>query len=142
MSYLPSTFTLFMAPGTISPADSTTYYFCQASNIATTTDTNNDYNVGFAFLVTGAIITVSNNTVSGSTESNTLSLRNTTQATSTTIGTFTTDGSATVVRTTTITGLNISVAEGDSVACQWLTPAWATNPTTMLIRVTLICQRI
>lgn len=133
-------FTLFLIPAAISPTDSTTYYFGQSSNAPTTTATDNDYNVGYAFKVIGATITVSNNTVQGTTEISTLKLRNTTQATSTDIGDFTTDGTTTVSKNTPITGLNINVASGDSIAMEWRTPAWVTNPTTMLIRITLVCQ--
>jgi len=135
-------FTLFMVPGTISPADATTYYFGQSSNVPTTTNTGNDNAVGFAFKVIGAIITTSNNTVQGTSESSTLSLRNNTTATSTSMGSFTTNSTSSGTVYTVLSNLNINVGASDEIAMQWLTPTWVTNPTTMLIRITLICKKI
>jgi len=136
-------FALFMVPGTISPADATTYYFGQSSNVPTTLATGNDNEVGnFAFKVIGAIITSSNNTVQGTSEDSTLSLRNNTQATSSTMGTFKTNSTSAGTVYTVLSNLNIDVAAADVIACQWLTPTYVTNPTTMLLRVTLICKKI
>ena len=113
----------------LSPADSTSYYIGPGNNVPGTTDTNADINLGFAFKITGAIVIIAGNTTAGTSENCTLKLRNTTQATSTSIGTFQTNGaSATITTTFTFTGLDISVASGDSFCGQVDTPAWATNP--------------
>jgi len=134
-------FTLQSDGGASSPADSTTYY--QGLNLvaATTTVGSFSFNIGFAFTIIGAIVSVGGNTITGTTEDSVLKIRNDTQATSSSIGNFKTNGSPTVAITTTFTGLNISVATGDFIAIQWDTPAYATNPTTARVSTNLICMK-
>lgn len=127
--------------GQLSPADSTTYYIGSPNVVPNTTDTNFSVNLGIGFTVIGGVVSVGGNTTAGSTENNTLQLRNITQATSSSMGTFLSNGSTTLVRSTTFTGLNISVAAGDSICPQWDAPAYATNPVAARISVRLLCKR-
>lgn len=130
----------FFPSGVAAPTDSTSYYFGTSQARPTATETDHDINFGMAFRVIGAVITVSNNTIAGTTEVSTISLRNVTQGTSSTLGTIATNASATSSPTATYNSLNISVASTDSIAIQWTTPAWATNPTDCIMRVVLICS--
>jgi hypothetical protein len=132
--------TILFAPSTINPVDNTTYYF-STGLFYLTTQTDADINLGYAFKVIGAVISVSNNAgTAGSNEDSTLSLRNTTTPTSTTIGTFKTSVASNAQYEKTITGLNISVASTDFFALQWAFPAAATNPTAIFLRITLIVE--
>lgn len=134
-------FTIAFETGAISPADATTYYFSDCRIVPNTTATNFSYNLGYAYKIIGIKLGVSLNSTTGSTENSTLQVRNITQATSTSVGTFTTDGSATLIKSATFTALNISIAAGDSIALQWDTPAWSTNPVGTLIFATIFCQK-
>jgi hypothetical protein len=119
-------------------ADSSTYYATLGALSLANTPTNADNNLGFACTIIGAIVTVSNNSTTGSSENATVQLRNTTTATSHLIGTFTTDASTSVCKSFTFTGLNIPVAAIDEICPQIDTPAWATNPVGSAIRIWLI----
>ena len=132
--------TILFAPSTINPVDNTTYYF-STGLFYLTTQTDADINLGYAFKVIGAVISVSNNAgTAGSNEDSTLSLRNTLAGTSTTIGTFKTSVASNAQYEKTITGLSISVAATDTFALQWAFPAAATNPTAIFLRITLIVE--
>ena len=132
--------TILFAPSTINPVDNTTYYF-STGLFYLTTQTDADINLGYAFKVIGAVISVSNNAgTAGSNEDSTLSLRNTSTTTSTTIGTFKTSVASNAQYEKTITGLSISVAATDTFALQWAFPAAATNPTAIFLRITLIVE--
>lgn len=130
--------------GVLSPADSTTYYFSvgAAGNIIpNTTDTNFAFNLGYAFTIIGAVVSIGGNTTSGSTENNTFQIRNITQNSSSSVGSFLSNGSTTLTVKRTITGLNISVAAGDSICGRWDAPAYATNPAGARIGTVLLCKR-
>ena len=132
--------TILFAPSTINPVDNTTYYF-STGLFYLTTQTDADINLGYAFKVIGAVISVSNNAgAAGSNEDSTLSLRNTSTTTSTTIGTFKTSVASNAQYEKTITGLNISVASTDFFALQWAFPNAGTNPTAIFLRITLIVE--
>lgn len=131
---------IFFPPSTINPADNTTYYF-STGLFFSTTQTDVDINLGYAFKIIGAVISVSNNAgTAGSNEDSTLSLRNTTAGTSTTIGTFKTSVASNAQYEKTITGLNISVGATDFFALQWAFPNATINPTAIFIRITLIVE--
>lgn len=133
-------FTISFESGSFNPADSTTYYFSDVRIAPNTNASNFSFNLGYAYTIIGIKVGVAANSTAGSTENSTLQIRNITQATSSSVGTFTSDGSSTLIRSATFTGLNISVAAGDSIACQWDTPAWGTNPQGPVIFATLICK--
>jgi hypothetical protein len=131
---------ILFAPSTINPVDSTTYYF-STGLFFSTTQGDVDINLGYAFKVIGAVISVSNNAgTQGSNEDSTLSLRNVTAGTSTTIGTFKTNAASNTQIEKTITGLSISVAATDFFALQWAFPAPNPNPTNVFLRITLIVE--
>lgn len=133
-------FNLYFLAGILSPSDSTTYYFGPGDVVPNTTDTNFPFIVGINYTIIGAIITTGRNTTAGSTELNTLQIRNITAGTSTSVGTFTTDGSATLTRTATFTGLNIPITSSQSICAQVDTPAYSTNPVGLQWSLTLICK--
>jgi hypothetical protein len=113
----------------LSPADSTTYYFSQ-SLTPTTTAANHAFRLPYNGIVRGASIVSRSNSVSGSTENNTINFRNITTTTSTLISnTVKTNSSATQMITNIATGLNISFLSTDEFCLEWITPAYATNPT-------------
>ena len=125
-------------------ADSSVWHYFN-SGIAPTagnTDTNNDYNFGFAVVLIGVTIDVYGNTTAGTNENITLELINTTQATTSSVGTFQSNGGSTTVTSHfTITGLNISVASSDYICWKVTNPVWATNPVATVYRVQAIFKR-
>lgn len=134
-------FTIPLESGTLSPADSTTYYFGLLRLAPGTTATNFDFNIGFDCTIVGAIVSTGNNLVQGTGEDNTLYIRNVTQATSSSVGAFKTNAAAGDVISTTFTGLSISVASGDFICAQFDSPAYAINPTNVLYFLTLILKK-
>jgi hypothetical protein len=134
-------FTVQFETGPLSPADSTTYYFGDVRITPNLTATNFNYNLGSAYTIIGARISIGNNTSSGTTELATLQIRNITQSTTSSLGTFRTDATSTSIKGTTFTGASISVAASDDIVAQIDFPTYATNPTTILIFLTLICKK-
>lgn len=134
-------FTVQFETGTLSPADATTYYFSDVRLAPNLTATNFNYNLGSAYTIIGARISISNNVVSGTTELATLQIRNITQSTSSSLGTFRTDATSTSIKGTTFTGASISVAASDDIVAQIDFPTYATNPTNIIIFLTLICKK-
>ena len=139
-------FTFYCLYGGTTPlADSSVWHFLNSgiSPTAANTDTNNDFNFGYAVTLIAATIITFGNTTAGTGENVTLALRNTTQATTTTIGNFTTNGgSATVVVNTTINGLNIAIASSDFFTLRVTNPVWVTNPIAAVYRVLLTFKRV
>lgn len=111
------------------PLDGTNYFFGGLTNLLTpsTTNTDQDFTLGFAGTVIGGVIQVHGNSVVGSNEDVTWSLRNNTANTTTTIGTFKTNATSTTTVSTAITGTSIAVAATDSI-CLQINGTWATNP--------------
>lgn len=134
-------FTVPVVAATSSPADSTTYYFGVGGLSPTATDSNHDWKIGEDCSCIGFVIAAVSNTISGGTETSELYLRNVTDGTSTKVGDFRTDGSTTVSRTTTMTGVSINVDANDDICFEWRTPAWAINPTLMILRGYAIFKR-
>lgn len=134
-------FAINLIPRALSPADSTTYYF-SFDIIPTLTASNSTFKLGYNSTLVGAIITASNNTIQGSNESGFIYLRNETSATSSLISnSVKTNATTTQQVTQTVTGLNISVASTDDITIQFDSPAYATNPTAFVFRITLIFSR-
>lgn len=136
-------FTIMSIPGAVSPADNTTYYFGLFAPVTpTTVEASNNFNIGYSFTIIGAVVQVYGNTIQGSSETGSFQLRNTTQSTSTTIiAALASNATSSTRLTTTVTGLNISVAAGDSIALQFNAPSFSTNPTNVTYRTFLICTR-
>jgi len=94
--------------GTLNPADATTYYFTRFI-APTTTAINHAIKLGFNGKIVSAIIIATNTGTTGTSELSTIKFRNITQAISSTISTtVATNGATTLLRTQTVTGLNIS----------------------------------
>lgn len=112
------------------PADATNYFFGGITNLLppSTTNTNQDFTIGFAGTIIGGVIQVHGDTVVGSSEDVTWSLRNNTANTTTTIGVFKTNATSTTTISKAITGLSIAVGASDSI-CLQINGTWATNPT-------------
>jgi hypothetical protein len=134
-------FTVQFETGTLSPSDATTYYFSDLRLTPNLTATNFNYNLGFAYTIIGARISIGNNIVSGTTELATLKIRNITQSTTSSLGTFRTDATSVSIKGTTFTGASISVAASDNIVAQIDFPTYANNPTNILIFLTLICKK-
>jgi len=134
-------FTVQFETGTLSPSDATTYYFSDLRLAPNLTATNFNYNLGSAYTIIGARISIGNNVVSGTTELATLQIRNITQSTTSSLGTFRTDATSVSIKGTTFTGASISVAASDDIVAQIDFPTYATNPTSIIIFLTLICKK-
>ena len=138
-------FTFLCLHGGAAPAaDSSVWHFLNSgiSPTAGNTDTNNDFNFGYAVTIVAATIMTYGNTTAGTGELVTFELRNTTQNTTTSIGTTAANGgSATVVTNTTITGLNIAIGASDFFTLRVTNPVWATNPVGVIYRAVLTFKR-
>lgn len=138
-------FTFLCLHGGAAPAaDSAVWHFLNSgiSPTAGNTDTNNDFNFGYAVTIVAAQIMTYGNTTAGTGELVTFELRNTTQNTTTSIGTTAANGgSATVTTNTTITGLNIAIGASDFFTLRVTNPVWATNPVGVIYRAVLTLKR-
>lgn len=116
--------------GGTSPLDSTTYYFSfsnQAFNVAENSITKTS--IPMAGTVTALILEIQVNTTQGSTENVTVTLRINGVDTAIT-GTMAWDSALTAIKVGTFTG-TVVVAAADIVSIKMVTPAWATNPTSV-----------
>jgi hypothetical protein len=131
--------TLSSTTNAFSPADSTTYYFGSARAPSVTSKDNAIIITKTGTIKQIGIVTVINTTLS-TTENSTLSVRvrsgGINGSITDTVITNTLKFNATYI-STLITGLNISVTEGDAIEMVWLTPAWVTNPVNIFINTNL-----
>jgi hypothetical protein len=138
-------FTFLCLYGGATPlADSSVWHFLNSGITPTAgnTDTNNDFNLGYAVTLIAATIITYGNTTAGTAELVTFALRNTTQNTTTTIATTAVNGGSTTVTTnTTITGLNIAIGASDFFTLRITNPVWVTNPVGAIYRVLLTFKR-
>lgn len=123
-------YALFLGTGSTSPNDSTAYYFGALSSLAATVSSG----VRRVYIPKTGTIKVAQFTwfgssAAGSGENLTLEIRlnNTTNTTIATIG----DTNA--YKYFSNTGLSISVSQGDYIEITFTGPAWATNPTGVVI---------
>jgi hypothetical protein len=139
------TFTVFSIIGTwASPADSLSYYAPIAGALTTpiTTITTFLSSFNFACKIVGVFVQHLNNVgTQGSSENVAIQLRNNTTSLSSQLINIQTNQASGVQKNFEDYTLNISIAANDSVALQINTPAWATNPTNVALRVTLFIQR-
>ena len=135
------TFSVPFLSNQFDPLDATNYFFGGITNLLapSTTNTNQDFVIGYACTVVGCVIQAHGNTIQGSSEDVTLSLRNNTANTTTTMGSFKTNATSTTTVVTAITGLNISVSASDLIALQ-MNGTWATNPTALRLTGYLIIR--
>jgi hypothetical protein len=139
------TFTLLSIIGTwASPADSLSYYCPIIGGVTTpiTTVTTFLSSFSFATKVIGIYVQHINNVgTQGSSENVAFQLRNNTTSTSTQLINIQTNQASGVQKNFEDYSLNISIAANDQIALQINTPAWATNPTNAIFRVSLFIQR-
>jgi hypothetical protein len=125
--------------GIFSPADSTTYYFGQPiRGVGQTTEGHRKMPIPITGTVTRAYISITNGAGTvGTTETSTLSFRlNATTDTALSSAMINNQASETTT-TISVTGLSIAVTTGDTFELKWVTPAWVTNPTNVVISVFL-----
>ena len=131
--------TLSSTTSSFSPADSTTYYFGSARTPSVTSKDNAIIITKTGTIKQIGILTVINTTLSTA-ENSTLSVRvrsgSINGSITDTVITTTLKFNATYI-STLITGLNISVTEGDAIEMVWLTPSWVTNPVNIFINTNL-----
>lgn len=125
----------------VTVADSTTYYFNSGAVTPNSTDTNFGISFGYNIVIIGVVIMVSNGGTTGSNEDCNFYVRNVTGASSSAVGTFKTNHASTKVQGYTYTGLNIPISGTDLFCAEFRTPAFGTNPSSIVIRANLICKR-
>lgn len=139
------TFTLFSQIGSwAAPADSTTYYFGLTGGIVTPLSVITTYltTLPFSFKICGIVVQHLNNTgTQGTSENVTVGIRNNTDATNTNLITIQTNQASGVVKMFEDQTLNITIPASKACALYMTTPAWATNPTNLIFRVTLFIQK-
>lgn len=135
------TFSVPFLANVLDPLDATNYFFGGISNLfpPSTTNTNQDFVIGYACTIVGCVIQAHGNVTQGSSEDVALSLRNNTTATTTAMGNFKTNATSTTTVVTAITGLSISVGASDSIVLQ-MNGTWATNPTQVRLTGYLIIR--
>ena len=135
------TFSVPFLANAFDPADAANYFFGGISNslAPSTTNTNQDFVIGYPCTVVGCVIQAHGNVTQGSSEDVALSLRNNTTATTTSMGNFKTNATSSTTVVTAITGLNISVGASDSIVLQ-MNGTWATNPTQVRLTGYLIIR--
>jgi hypothetical protein len=136
------TFTYRCAVGPGAPADNTTYYIATTTPTLSLNATLYRNTAPFACKLVGAEIQVNNTATNASNEASTLNFRlnNTTDVLLSNAVLF--NGTVPISNTYTVTGLNQSLAAGDTFNIKWTTPIWATNPTSAVVVVHLFFERI
>lgn len=129
-------------PANFNPADATTYYVGVGDTPSTTTK-----NASIIIPVTGKIKTIGINSViyttNGSAEDSTFAVRVMSggiNGTATETNFTTTYKLNTTYNSATITGLNISVNEGDALEIKWIAPTWVTNPVSVRLKFNLFIR--
>lgn len=127
---------LYAACASSTPNDATTYYFGnQFSNVLVTTAQRRKIIVPRSGMITRVDLIIICTT--GSNEASTISLR-LNDTTDTTIS------SAVDLSTSpfqvSVTSINIPVVEGGFIEMKWVTPTWATNPTTVSITAQIFVE--
>ena len=130
-------YTLVSTATSLSPVDATTYYFgVLAPAVATTA------NVSYLIIPkTGTIkridVIIINAGTLGSNETSTISFR-LNNTTDTSISSAITTNAA--IQAFTNSALSIAVTAGDTFELKWVTPTWATNPTTIRFTTTIYIE--
>jgi hypothetical protein len=129
-------------PANFNPADATTYYVGVGDTPSTTTK-----NASIIIPVTGKIKTIGINSViyttNGSAEDSTFAVRVMSggiNGVATETNFTTTYKLNTTYNSATITGLNISVNEGDALEIKWIAPTWVTNPVSVRLKFNLFIR--
>jgi hypothetical protein len=131
---------ILMVLAVITPADSTTYYG-GVSLVPTTTASNHAFRLPYGGRVIGASIICRGGTA-GSAEDSTINFRNITQASSTLISNAVkTNATSTQSTLNVASGLDISFLSTDEFCIEWITPAYATNPTSQAFSIFLQIEK-
>jgi hypothetical protein len=126
------------------PADSTTYYAPTMLGITIPITTITTFLSAFTFAtkIVGIYVQHLNNSgTQGTSENVAIQIRNNTTATSTQLINIQTNQASGVQKNFEDYSLNVAIAANDQIALQINTPAWSTNPTNLVIRITLFFQR-
>ena len=114
-----------------SPVDATTYYGGDRPSLSTTTTAAiSRLYTPFAGTITRCDVFVANDGTLGSGETSTLSIRLNNSTDTTVSSAITTNATANIFRNTS---LSIAVDTTDYIEFKWVTPTWATNPTSVRI---------
>lgn len=131
-----SEYTLSFMGASFNPVDLATYYVGASPNVPVTTDTNSQHIVPKTGTITKVAITSRLSGAAGSVQPSTFSVGVNgvyTQVSNTILFN-------TIRNSSLITGLNISVNQGNLLTIRWACPTWSTNPTGLVLNVTLFIQ--
>jgi hypothetical protein len=142
---LTDTFTVFSSNGIwTAPADSTTYYLPLMGGIGTplTTITSFLNTFTFAVKIVGICVQHLNSSgVAGTSENVTIGVRNNTDAVNNALINIQTNQASGVVKNFEDYSLNVDIPASKAIATYITTPAWVTNPTNVVLRITLFLQK-
>lgn len=116
------------------PADSTTYYSGASGFAIGVTEGIHRMYIPKAGTIRAAYITFINNTLAGTSETSTVSLRINATTDHTISAAVQNNAAVTVPAVVSKTDFAIEVAQGDFFEIKWVTPAWVTNPNTVIIQ--------
>jgi len=131
-------YTLFLVTFSASPADATTYFLSMSQSMTTYTASGNADTrlyIPKAGTLTACYGVVTVGGTLGSAGSSTLSIR-LNNSSDTTVSSSIPMTSAS--NTFNNAALSIALAAGDYIEFKWLTPTWATNPTTVRMSISVI----
>jgi hypothetical protein len=139
------TFTTIATIGSwAAPADSTTYYVPTTGGVATplTTITTFLNTYTSAIKIVGVVVQHYNATGTvGTSENVAIGIRNNTDATNHAMINIQTNQASTVTKNFEDMALNIDIPANKTIGLYITTPAWATNPTNVVLRITLYIQK-
>lgn len=129
----PTSYAINLTHASTNPADATTLYF-GSSNSITTTATLVNVPVPLTGTIKAVYITGVVAGTLGTSETSSLYVRinNATDVTITTSMVYTS-----LLNTASATGLSQAVTAGDNIQIKWVTPTWATNPTSVFHSVSI-----
>ena len=141
---LTDTFTLTSYNGSwTAPADSTTYYLPLTGGIAVplTTITTFLNTFTFGIKIFGILVQNIGSVVNGTGENVTIGIRNNTDGVNSSLINIQTNQASGVAKNFEDYSLNVDIPANKAIAVYITTPAWVTNPTNVIIRITLFIQK-
>ena len=132
----PQGHSLVAQGASFNPSDATTYYFGAFGDLApSTTAASQRIYIPRAGFLTYASLFINVAGTLGTNETSTVSVRLNNTTDTTLSSAVTCDA---VAQEFHVTDLGITVAQGDYVELKWITPTWATNPTTVRVSARLL----
>lgn len=128
----------FQASALASPLDSTTYYIGGTNNLPPATTDSRSVYAGITADKVRISMFIYNNGTLGTSENNTFNLINKTQATSVLI---TNTAKTNSLSYGVVADLTFAITQGDELSLQWITPAFATNPSQVLIGANALLRK-